>query len=162
MSTINAGLFSSDTGKWNTPQSLLEKLYTVFSFDLDPCSDSKEHPNVRACIHYTEEDDGLSKPWCGVVYMNPPYGRKIGRWLHKAVTCGAETVVSLVPARTDTAWWQDNVPWASFVVFIRGRLCFGKATSGAPFPSALVVFGQIDPEQKLSLSGLGWAVYSGG
>jgi len=161
MSTINAGLFSSDTGKWNTPKSLLEKLYAEFSFDLDPCSDSKKAPNVRAKIHYTKEDDGLSKPWLGVVYMNPPYGRKIGRWMHRAAMCGAKTVLCLVPARTDTRWWQDHVPGASFIVFIRGRLRFGNATNSAPFPSAIVVFGRINSKQKALLSGLGWSVDQG-
>jgi len=71
-------------------------------------------------------------------------------------------VVCLLPARTDTRWWQDNVPGASFVVFIRGRLRFGNATNSAPFPSALVVFSEISSEQKQLLSGLGWAVDQGG
>ena len=158
MGMINAGLFSSNTGKWNTPKPLLEKLYTEFDFDLDPCSDSKENPNVKARIHYTEEDDGLSQAWFGVVYMNPPYGREIGKWVYLAATCNAKTVVCLLPARTDTRWWQDNVPGAPFVVFIRGRLRFGNATNSAPFPSAIVVFGEINSEQKKLLSGLGWAV----
>lgn len=161
MSMINGGLFSSNSAKWNTPRSLLERLYKVFSFDLDPCSDSKETPNVKARFHYTEEGDGLSKPWFGVVYMNPPYGRQIGRWVRKAATCGAETVVCLLPARTDTRWWQSYVPGASFVVFIRGRLRFGGANNSAPFPSALAVFGEINLDQKRLLSSLGWVVDQG-
>ena len=155
---INNGLFSSNTGKWNTPHSLLEKLYEVFAFDLDPCSDSKDTPNVKAMFHYTEEDDGLSRPWFGAVYVNPPYGRQIGKWIKKAATCNAETVVCLLPARTDTRWWQGHVPNASCVVFIRGRLKFGGATNSAPFPSAIVVFGKISPKQRQLLSELGWLV----
>jgi len=161
MSMINDGLFSSNTGKWNTPRELLESLYTVFCLDLDPCSDSKKNPNVKARFHYTEEDNGLNKPWFGVVYVNPPYGRKISQWVHKAATCGAETVVCLLPARTDTRWWQDHVPSASFVVFVRGRLRFGTAANSAPFPSALVVFGKINLNQKWLLSSMGWAIEQG-
>lgn len=158
---INKGLFSSNTGRWNTPQSLLESLYTAFSFDLDPCSDDKENPNVRAWLHYIEEDDGLSKTWSGVVYVNPPYGREIGKWVRKAVTCGAETVVCLLPARTDTRWWQDNVICASFVVFIKGRLRFGGAYNSAPFPSAFMVFGKLNDKQKRLLSSFGWTIDQG-
>ncbi|MCA9368158.1 hypothetical protein KC887_07950, partial [Candidatus Kaiserbacteria bacterium] len=32
----------------------------------------------------------------------------------------------MIPARTDTAWWQGYVPWASQVVFIKGRLVYGS------------------------------------
>lgn len=155
---INQGLFSSDTDKWNSPRPLLEDLYTVFTFDLDPCSNSKESPNVKARRHFTVEDDGLIQTWRGVVYMNPPYGRQIARWMKKAASREARTVVCLIPARTDTRWWQDNVPTGSFVVFIRGRLRFGNAENGAPFPSAIVVFGQINSDQKRLLSDLGWSI----
>ncbi len=46
-----------------------------------------------------------------------------------------------MPARTDTAWWHDwVVGHATEVRFIRGRLKFGGSKSGAPFPSAVVVY----------------------
>lgn len=76
--------------------------------------------------------------------MNPPYGRGIGKWLAKAVESwqSGATVVCLVPARTDTAWWHDYAMQGE-ITFIRGRLKF-VAESGvkadAPFPSAVVVF----------------------
>ena len=47
------------------------------------------------------------------------------------------TVVCLVPARTDTAWWHDSVIHHE-VRFIRGRLHF-SGSDRAPFPSAIVV-----------------------
>ena len=49
--------------------------------------------------------------------------------------------VCLVPARTDTAWWHDwIVGHATEVRFVRGRLKFGGSDSGAPFPSAIVIY----------------------
>ena len=41
--------------------------------------------------------------------MNPPYGTGIGAWVRKAYESAllGATVVCLVPARTDTRWWQD-------------------------------------------------------
>jgi transcriptional regulator with XRE-family HTH domain len=53
---------------WQTPQALLEQLYQVFSFDLDPCSptrDKRKAP-VKAKMYYTETDNGLSLPWHGL------------------------------------------------------------------------------------------------
>jgi hypothetical protein len=51
----------------------------------------------------------------------------------------AEVVVCLVPARVDTAWWHDYCTRGE-IRFLRGRLKFNGAESGAPFPSAVVVF----------------------
>ena len=73
--------------------------------------------------------------------MNPPYGREIGKWVQKAyesAQAGA-FVACLLPARTDTKWWHEYVAKGD-VHFIKGRIKFGEATSGAPFPSALVLF----------------------
>ena len=53
---------------------------------------------------------------------------------------GAQVVVCLVPARTDTAWWHDYAAKGQ-VTFIRGRIKFGGHQNSAPFPSAVVVFG---------------------
>ena len=55
----------------------------------------------------------------------------------EAAKAGA-TVVCLVPARTDTAWWHEHVIKHE-VRFIKGRLKFGGAKNSAPFPSAVVV-----------------------
>lgn len=82
--------------------------------------------------------------------MNPPYGRAIGRWVQKAfesAQAGA-TVCCLLPARTDTQWWHRYVMRASEVRFFKGRLKFGEAKSGAPFPSALAIFRPERPTVK--------------
>ena len=49
------------------------------------------------------------------------------------------TVVCLLPARTDTAWWHDYCAKGS-IHFVRGRLKFGGAVHNAPFPCAVVTF----------------------
>lgn len=131
--------YSSNTVEWSTPRSFMAKLEERFGrFDLDPCATPE---NAVAPTFYTKEDDGLSRPWKGLVFMNPPYGRGIGAWLRKAYDSANEgaTVVCLVPARTDTAWWHDFAAKGR-VEFIRGRLRFGNATANAPFPCALVIF----------------------
>lgn len=131
--------FSSETDQWSTPQDFYDSLDKEFHFNLDPCA-TKE--NAKCAEFYTREDDGLSKDWAGVVFMNPPYGREIGKWMKKAdyeVKRGfASVVVCLVPARTDTRWWHDYAIGYE-VRFIKGRLKFGGNKNSAPFPSAVVV-----------------------
>ena len=50
-------------------------------------------------------------------------------------------MVGLLPARTDTRWWKEDVMQASELRFIRGRVRFGGSAAGAPFPSVVVVWG---------------------
>ncbi len=135
------GLMSSLTPDWGTPQEFFDKLNEEFGFTLDVCASDW---NNKCDNYFTKKDDALTQVWAGVCWMNPPYGRGIGKWLAKAVESwqSGATVVCLVPARTDTAWWHDYAMQGE-ITFIRGRLKF-VAESGvkadAPFPSAVVVF----------------------
>ena len=131
--------FSSATDEWSTPLEVFRQLDAEFGpFTLDVCA---TRDNAKCSHYYTREQDGLAQPWEGCVWMNPPYGDAIGRWMERAYLEGQRgvTVVCLVPARTDTAWWHDFAMRGD-VRFLRGRLKFGGALSGAPFPSAVVVF----------------------
>lgn len=132
-------LMSSTTDLWETPKWLFDELNEKYHFDIDVCATPE---NAKCATYYTPEQDGLKQEWKGVCWMNPPYGREIGKWVKKAyesAQAGA-TVVCLLPARTDTAWWHDYVMRWGEITFLRGRLKFGNAQNSAPFPSAIVVF----------------------
>jgi len=136
--------FSSATDDWETPRSLFDRLSAEFGgFGLDVCASEQ---NAKCERFYTVKEDGLNQDWRGMCWMNPPYGRTIGAWVKKASESakGGSTVVCLLPARTDTAWWHEHImradSAASEVRFIRGRLKFGKALNSAPFPSCIVIF----------------------
>lgn len=140
-------MFSSKTNLWATPLDFFERTDAEFHFDCDVCALPE---NAKCAKFYSPCEDGLSQRWTGRCWMNPPYGRDISKWVAKAyesVQHGAELVVCLLPARTDTAWWHDYVLKASEVRFIRGRLKFGDSKNSAPFPSALVVFRSSNNEQ---------------
>jgi phage N-6-adenine-methyltransferase len=130
--------FSSKTVEWATPQSFFDELNLEFGFETDVCS---THENAKCEHHYTKEDDGLSRNWTGVCWMNPPYGRQIKHWIKKAYdsSLSGATVVCLIPARTDTAYWHDYCMKGE-IRFIRGRLKFGGCENSAPFPNAVVIF----------------------
>jgi phage N-6-adenine-methyltransferase len=138
---IASALFSTASAEWETPPELFALLHREFAFTLDVCATRKN----RKCPNYfTREDDGLRQTWRDMCWMNPPYGRLIGVWVEKArcESTRTSTVVSLLPARTDTSWWHDHVMNAREIRLLRGRLTFVGATSPAPFPSAVVIFGR--------------------
>lgn len=131
--------FSSATDNWSTPQDFYDNLNSIFDFTLDPCASDDNH---KAPKYFTEADDGLSRSWDGErVFMNPPYGREIGKWVEKASKQVGGFAVCLLPARTDTKWWHDYVVGGGAnICFLKGRLKFGGQKNSAPFPSAIVIF----------------------
>lgn len=124
---INQGMMTSKEIKWNTPLA-----YDAFSV---------------SWAQYLVQGHGI--------WMNPPYGRTIGKWIDKAyrehLSSGHAPVVCLLPSRTDTKWWHTycqpvlDGKVKGKVDFIRGRIHFTNANTGvtgpAPFPSVVVVFG---------------------
>jgi hypothetical protein len=122
------------TDIWLTPPQIIDALGP---FDLDPCA-AVGQPWRTANLQYTELEDGLSRPWAGFVWCNPPFGPEAATWLHRISEHGDG--IALVPARTETRWFVENV-WqrAGSVLFLHGRPHFhhpdgtrAKANSGVP------------------------------
>lgn len=136
----------------------VRKTARVTGFDLDVAACEESHHADR---FYTKADDGLSKPWRGRCWCNPPYS-DIAPWVSKAwqsMAEGAELVAMLIPAtRTEQSWWQTMVePYRDRrarhpsnakleTYFLPGRTAFarpgsgGVGQSGAPFGCVLLVW----------------------
>jgi phage N-6-adenine-methyltransferase len=134
---------TSNLSNWETPHELFNRLNMKYRFQIDVCASEE---NAKCQTFFTEDVDGLSQEWnAATCWMNPPYGRAIGKWMKKAYeeSLKGATVVCLVPARTDTAWWHDFAMKGK-IEFLRGRVKFihpvEKVSRPAPFPSAIVVF----------------------
>jgi len=133
-------MWSSKTEEWSTPQNIFDVLDKEFHFTLDPCATDENH---KCENYYTKEDNGLIQSWVGhSVFMNPPYGNEISKWVKKAWLSTQKPntkVVCLLPARTDTKWFHKYCTHGE-IWFIKGRLRFGGAKTSAPFPSMVVIF----------------------
>ena len=138
---ITKGLTSTGNIVAETPKYLFNKISSIFNFSLDVCALPE---NAKCESYYTPKDDGLSKPWRGGVWCNPPYGREISLWVKKAYEESQKEynsfVLMLLPARTDTKWWWDWVQGKATLFFIKGRVKFGDHNVGAPFPSVLALY----------------------
>jgi phage N-6-adenine-methyltransferase len=132
---------SSEKHDWAPPREFFAELHREFRFTIDACAHDQ---NTLLPRYWSEQDNALTQSWSGErVFMNPPFGQEIPRFVHKAfieAQSGAELVVCLLPARVDTKWWHAYVMQSTEVRFIKGRLTFGDAPSPAPFPCAVVVF----------------------
>ncbi len=128
---------------YETPPETMEMIRERWGpFDLDPCCEVR---TAKAPNFFTKEDDGLSKPWFGRVFMNPPYGDKnLYAWMKKAYNEARverrAKVVCLVPAQTGSVWFQT---WALLGVshFLPGKVYFllDGNKIGAPFLHSVVV-----------------------
>ena len=128
---LNAGLYTSASDRWFTPPDLLADVAAFLGRGyLDPCPATLSSPT----------SDGLSYEWTGNVFVNPPYGRVIGQWTSKATHDPVDELLLLVPARTDTRWFQPLFDYP--ICFLRGRLHFSGHKNSAPFPSALIYRGE--------------------
>ena len=140
-------LFTSNSEEWSTPQDLFDQLDKHFNFDLDAAASDKNHKCKK---YFTKEQDSLKQDWTKFrsIYLNPPYGRQIGQWIEQSYITvysllnektKCESVVLLLPSRTDTRWFHKFCT-KGLIVFLPGRLKFGDSKNSAPFPSMIVVF----------------------
>jgi hypothetical protein len=140
----------SATDEWLTPPGIVDALGGWQSFDLDPCAPAPQ-PYPTAKRVYTARQNGLSLPWDGRVYLNPPYSPKLlTAFLSRMCDHGRGT--ALIFARTETdAFFRFVWDRATAVLFLRGRINFhhldgtrAKANSGAP--SVLIAYGMDDAD----------------
>jgi phage N-6-adenine-methyltransferase len=147
-----APLMSSTKMDWQTPDVVLDLVRRVGPIMLDPCTTVDNPVGAKGWYHLPGLD-GLALAWpafsgsfdgVGLIYVNPPYGRSLPAWIKKcaeAASNGAE-IIALVPARTDTRWFRQ-VAWSSDAIcFWYGRITFVAAPNAAPFPSAVVYWGE--------------------
>jgi hypothetical protein len=132
------------TDDWLTPPEIVEALGP---FDLDPCCPMRMPWQTAGIMLHQGIDDGLSGDWFGRVWLNPPYGPEVGRWVKKLAKHG--NGIALVFARTDTSWFFRSI-WhqASAVLFVQGRLTFhhesgrrSRSGHNSGAPSVLVAYG---------------------
>lgn len=151
------------TDEWYTPPHLLSRLtsgeYGIEKFSMDVCSPGADKTHVPAAVHLTIVEDGLTTPWQGTVWMNPPYS-DVGTWMRKLALHGEG--IALVFARPDTKCFQEAAATATLLCFIAGRIKFVKGSTGKPAGSpgcgsVLIAYGDT-AATAVEAAGLGFCV----
>ncbi len=145
--------YSSESSEWYTPQVYLAAVHELMgAIDLDPASNALANRVVNATQYYDKATNGLTKPWTGRVFVNPPYGQESGAsnqgvWSERLIaqyTRGITTeAVLLVNAVTERNWFQPL--WDYPICFTNHRIAFYKEKLAPPAPThgnAFVYFGK--------------------
>ena len=93
---------------WHTPPEIFTAIR--LRFDLDPCAPiDQTYYFVPADKIYTKADDGLTQPWDGLVFINPPFGGRRGHvpWLKKFFAHA--NGIAIARAYTSSDWFHDYV-----------------------------------------------------
>ncbi|WP_375182487.1 DNA N-6-adenine-methyltransferase [Sphingomonas adhaesiva] len=132
-----------------TPPEFLTRINDAFgAIDLDPCGHALSPMVAKRRILLEEGGDGFVDDWSGrLAFVNPPFSEMI-RWLkraHQQWSCGnVDSVVCLVPARTDARWFHEVLSVEADIFFLQGRVRFadirGKSQH-TPFALMLVALG---------------------
>ena len=131
--------------EWYTPPFIIELAREVLgNIDLDPASNDIAQQWVNSKTFYTEETNGLDKPWPGKVWCNPPYStallkRFTKKFLEEYENGNMKEGIMLTNSGTDTIW---GLPLQQGLqVYTNGRISFlqpdltekGKGSRGSLF-----------------------------
>ena len=121
---------------WGTPEWLIDIIHEVMGgIDLDPASTDEHNERVRADRYYTKEMNGLTRPWGGKVWCNPPYGRGellafTTKW--KEHRHDIEETMWIMNAVTDTRAGQMAMGLSDLIFFPNKRVQFVDPRPGQP------------------------------
>ena len=125
--THNTGSF-----EWYTPVEIVEAARACMGgIDLDPASCEVAQATVKATSFYTIEDDGLSKPWAGRVFLNPPYATALiepfAARLGEHVRGGkVSQAVAITNDSTETKWFHAFLSVSRAICLHKGRVPFWR------------------------------------
>lgn len=153
---------STGNFEWHTPAVYCDAARKVLGkIDLDPASCAAANRRVKARRFYTVADDGLSKPWRGRLWLNPPYDRTIGKWIDRLMTSrvpgGVTAAITLTNNASETAWGQQIIYGAASLCFPEGRIEYLTAdgrTEGNPLQGQVFGYFGEDPDLFESVFGV--------
>lgn len=135
-------LTSNKSDEHYTPENIINAAREVMdTIDLDPMSSVRANKMVRATKFYDKNDNGLTKPWFGKVWLNPAFSLAddaVANLLQAYLVGAVTEALLLIKAAPDTNRHQmlAALPFCE----IRGRVKFIAEGNNHPAPFAILVF----------------------
>ena len=136
----------SGYNEWYTPQYIIDAARkTMGKIDLDPASSDIANRTVQATTYYTKDDDGLSMPWFGNIWLNPPYAKGlIGKFASaiKNKRSDYDQAIILVNNGTETQWFQNFSIVTSAICLVKKRVRFFDINGnlGKPLQGQVIIY----------------------
>lgn len=110
----NMQLINQDSGNYEyyTPIEIVDAAREVMgSIDLDPASSLEANRRIGAAKFWTKEDNGLSLPWIGTIWLNHPFSRInnplwISRLIQEYIVKNASQACCITYSVTSEKWFQ--------------------------------------------------------
>jgi len=108
--------------EWYTPKYIFDALQETFDMDVAAPESGPLHVPARQWLWMS----ALSVNWKGFVWMNPPFGKRMGLvpWLDKFFRHG--NGIALTPDRTSAPWWQDAARRADAMLIVNHKIKFER------------------------------------
>ena len=146
---IGKNKFKSKSEEYETPDEIFKPLQKEFNLVLDVCA-AKE--NKKCQKYFTKEDDALTKDWNENFWMNPPFGRQLGKWVERAyLESQKHSVIGvlLLPVRSNTIWWHKYIiDTKAELRFLKGEIKFVGYKKGLWLPFAVVIFKKMTKQKE--------------
>jgi hypothetical protein len=131
-----------DGDEYYTPPYIIAAARQVLgTIDLDPASCALAQRVIQAEAYLTKADDGLSVPWYGTVWLNPPYSKPapfVTKLIIERDLGNTTAAIIITNNGTETAWGQ--------ALLARYPVCFvGAGSSGGN--GSRISFWQADPDE---------------
>lgn len=159
-----------------TPPEIIEPVRRAFGgvIALDPASCEQANKTIKALQYFTENDNGLARPWLApTVWCNPPYGTNadlgVANQLLWAKKIASEYAAGnfrqgalLVSAATGDAFFRAIWATATLVIFPYRRIKFldesGNRLASPPNANAIAYYGRELHQAIEHFSGIGAVV----
>jgi hypothetical protein len=131
----------TETDERYTPKWIFDALGETF--DMDPASPMDAQTHVPAAKVFTRADDGLSQPWEGFVWLNPPFSNTTP-WADRFITHAENDQGGLFLGPFANARWTQSMLRAATGVWLMRDFAFDHPTHAgkrSSMPLAMYGFG---------------------
>jgi len=126
-----------------TPKWIFDALKLTFDLDVACPPEGPMHTPCNA--YYTQAENGLTSPWHGRVFMNPPYSN-CSPWVNKWLDHGNGIAIVCV----SKSKWADRL-WmeSDGIVLLKQNMKFVQGS--IPWPTLIAAIGKDNAEALIAL-----------